>query len=59
MYRVLSMTRLYSNDHLVRKLMRRPGVCTEVERIERKESALLDACSKHGEQIAKGSTSLY
>lgn len=53
------MTRLYSNDHLVRNLMRRPGVCTEVERIERKESALLDACSKHGEQIAKGSTSLY
>jgi len=37
------MARLYSHDQLVRKLMRRPGVRAEVERIEREESALLDA----------------
>lgn len=32
-----------THDELVKKLMRRPGVRTEVERIEREESALLDA----------------
>jgi DNA-binding XRE family transcriptional regulator len=32
-----------THDQLVKKLMRRPGVRTEVERIEREESALLDA----------------
>lgn len=32
-----------THDQLVKKLLRRPGVRTEVERIERDESALLDA----------------
>lgn len=32
-----------THDHLVKKLMRRPGVRAEVERMEREESALLDA----------------
>jgi ribosome-binding protein aMBF1 (putative translation factor) len=35
-----------THDQLVRKLLRRPGVRTEVERIEREESALLDALLK-------------
>ena len=35
-----------THDQLVKKLMRRPGVRAEVERIEREESALLDALLK-------------
>lgn len=35
-----------THDQLVKKLMRRPGVRTEVERIEREEGALLDALLK-------------
>lgn len=35
-----------THDQLVRKLMRRPGVRAEVERIEREEAALLDALLK-------------
>jgi DNA-binding XRE family transcriptional regulator len=35
-----------THDQLVRRLMRRPGVRAEVERIEREESALLDALLK-------------
>ena len=37
---------MQTHDQLVRKLMRRPGVRAEVERIEREESALLDALLK-------------
>ena len=32
-----------THDQLIKKLLRRPGVRREVERIERDESALLDA----------------
>ena len=35
-----------THDEVVKKLMRRPGVRVEVERIEREESALLDALLK-------------
>lgn len=35
-----------THDEVVKKLMRRPGVRAEVERIEREESALLDALLK-------------
>ncbi len=35
-----------THDQLVKKLLRRRGVRTEVERIEREESALLDALLK-------------
>lgn len=35
-----------THDQLVKKLMRRPGVRAEVERIEREETALLDALLK-------------
>jgi len=35
-----------THDQLVKKLMRRPGVRTEVERIEREEAVLLDALLK-------------
>lgn len=35
-----------SHDQVVKKLLARPGVKTEVERIEREESALLDALLK-------------
>ncbi|MCS6305513.1 MAG: helix-turn-helix transcriptional regulator [Nitrospira sp.] len=35
-----------THDQLVKKLLRRPGVRVEVERIEREESALLDALLK-------------
>lgn len=35
-----------THDQLVKKLMRRPGVRAEVERIERDESVLLDALLK-------------
>lgn len=35
-----------THDQLVKKLLRRPRVRTEVERIERDESALLDALLK-------------
>lgn len=37
---------MQTHDQLVKKLMRRPGVRKEVERIEREESALLDALLK-------------
>ena len=37
---------MQTHDQLVKKLMRRPGVRAEVERIEREESALLDALLK-------------
>jgi len=35
-----------THDQLVKKLMRRPGVRAEVERIERDEGVLLDALLK-------------
>lgn len=35
-----------THEQLVKKLMRRPGVRAEVERIERDEAALLDALLK-------------
>lgn len=35
-----------THDQVVKKLMQRPGVKTEVERIEREESDLLDALLK-------------
>ena len=35
-----------THDQLVKKLMRRPGVRAEVERIEREEFSLLDALLK-------------
>lgn len=35
-----------THDQIVRKLMRRPAVRAEVERLERDESALLDALLK-------------
>ena len=35
-----------THDQLVKKLMRRPGVRAEVERIEREEATLLDALLK-------------
>lgn len=35
-----------THEQLVKKLMRRPGVKAEVERIEREEGALLDALLK-------------
>ncbi len=35
-----------THDQLVKKLMRRPAVRSEVERIEREEGALLDALLK-------------
>jgi DNA-binding XRE family transcriptional regulator len=35
-----------TNEQLVKKLMRRPGVRAEVERIEREETGLLDALLK-------------
>jgi len=39
-----------THDQLVNKLMRRPGVKAEVERLEREESALLDALLKARQQ---------
>jgi predicted transcriptional regulator len=35
-----------THDQLVKKLLERPGVQTEVERLEREETALLDALLK-------------
>lgn len=35
-----------THDQVVKKLMQRPGVRAEVERLEREESALLDALLK-------------
>jgi ribosome-binding protein aMBF1 (putative translation factor) len=35
-----------THDQLVKKMMRRPGVRTEVERMEREEGVLLDALLK-------------
>ena len=35
-----------THDQVIKKLMQRPGVQAEVERIEREESALLDALLK-------------
>ena len=37
---------MQTHDQLVKKLLRRPGVRSEVERIEREEGALLDALLK-------------
>lgn len=37
---------MQTHDQLVKKLMRRPGVRAEVERIEREEGLLLDALLK-------------
>ena len=37
---------MQSHDQLVKKLLRRPGVRAEVERIEREEGVLLDALLK-------------
>jgi DNA-binding XRE family transcriptional regulator len=39
-----------SHDQLVKKLLRRPGVKAEVERIEREEGVLLDALLKARQQ---------
>ena len=35
-----------THDQIIKKLMRRPGVRAEVQRLEREESALLDALLK-------------
>ena len=37
---------MQTHDQIVKKLMRRPGVRAEVERLQREESALLDALLK-------------
>ena len=37
---------MQSHDELVTSLMARPGVCAEVDRLEREESAMLDALLK-------------
>jgi len=37
---------MQTHDEIIKKMMRRPGVRAEVERIEREESALLDALLK-------------
>lgn len=37
---------MQTHNQLIRKLLRRPGVRAEVERIEREEGALLDALLK-------------
>lgn len=37
---------MLTHEQLVKKMMQRPGVCAEVEHIEREESALLDALLK-------------
>ena len=37
---------MQTHDHLVKRLLRRPGVRAEVDRLEREESALLDALLK-------------
>ena len=37
---------MQTHDQLVKKLLRRPGVRAEVDRLEREESALLDALLK-------------
>jgi ribosome-binding protein aMBF1 (putative translation factor) len=37
---------MHSHNELIKKLMRRPGVREEGERLEREESALLDALLK-------------
>ncbi|HEY5291512.1 MAG TPA: helix-turn-helix transcriptional regulator [Burkholderiales bacterium] len=39
-----------THDQIVKKLLRRPGVRTEVERLEREEFALLDALLKAREE---------
>ena len=41
---------MQTHNQLVKKLMRRPGVRAEVERIEREEGALLDALLKARQQ---------
>ena len=48
------MARLDTHDQLIKKLMRRPGVRTEVERNEREESTLLDALIKAQQGRKKG-----
>ena len=40
-----------THDQVVRKLLQRPGVRAEVERIEREESALLDALLKARQDV--------
>lgn len=40
-----------THGQLVKKLMRRPGVKAEVERIEREEDALLDALLKARQEV--------
>lgn len=42
----MSQFGMQTHNQLIRKLMRRPGVRAEVERLEREESALLDALLK-------------
>ena len=37
---------MHTHNQLVKKMMRRPGVKTEVERIEREEGGLLDSLLK-------------
>jgi ribosome-binding protein aMBF1 (putative translation factor) len=41
---------MQTHDQLIKKLMRRQGVRSEVERIEREEGALLDALLKARQQ---------
>ena len=41
---------MLTHDQIVKKLMRRPGVRAEVARIEREETALLDALLKAREE---------
>ena len=44
---------MQSHDQLVKKLIARPGVRAEVDRLEREESALLDALLKTGQDAGK------
>ncbi len=41
---------MQTHDQLIKKLLRRPGVRAEVERMEREEGALLDALLKARQQ---------
>ncbi len=43
-----------THDQVIRKLLRRPGVRAEVERIEREEAALLDALLKARQEAGTG-----
>lgn len=43
---IIYAKKMQTHDQLVKKLLRRPGVCAEVERIEQEEGALPDALLK-------------